>query len=552
MHHGACLLLHIMTLPFTSSSPPNMASTRLDGAAPHLPESGQKELIRALLRSHRQLPPDQLSSITGSLSARLACYDDEIAKLEAQLTKLVAERATLRAQYDDCRGLCAPIRRLPTEILGEIFALTVASTPTCSLLDRLAQMPLLILSRVCARWHAIIMDTPAFWGTIHLHGGLWLSPKWTQTVMRLLQSALDRGRDVPLTVSFTNASLTPPHVPALDLLARHSERWRVAKFGCPFKDMHHFAGIEGRLPLLEMLELNTYGEHDSAPVEFFRGAPRLRKIAFARGLGTNVATPALDQLHLLGYKQLTSRHLAMAVSGMANLSQAHAFQLEFSLDEWRSNRAHVLQLGIPPTSSDISRLSIDVSGGFHRPHAEQALAGIVASLTLPHLQTLEFRAGESPLPWPHAQFLDLAERSSFSSHLKVLCLSDVDIDETQLLECLRPLHALERLELADHQRADKALISNTLLRALTWTPDPTQYLAPRLRVLRLRSRLQFSDSVYLDLILSRIAPGRIAHSPFRSEILPLPRARALDPAVRAQLQAHKQVVFALCESCETV
>ncbi|KAJ7687509.1 hypothetical protein B0H17DRAFT_1069806 [Mycena rosella] len=131
---------------------------------------GHADLVRELLRSHRQLPADQLSSVVSSLSDELLRYDEDITALEAQLARLVSERAVLRSLHTDCGSLLAPIRRLPSEILAEIFALNL---PPSAILDELedgyqegafdvlAHSPLLAISQVCARWHAIAMGTPA-------------------------------------------------------------------------------------------------------------------------------------------------------------------------------------------------------------------------------------------------------------------------------------------------------------------------------------------------------------------------------------------------------
>ncbi|KAJ6589593.1 hypothetical protein B0H19DRAFT_921989, partial [Mycena capillaripes] len=130
------------------------------------------------------MPPAQLSAIITTLSEQLSRCDDEIARLQARINKLMVHRGALREQYVDCQGLSAPIRRLPVEIIAEIFGLSMAVSeqdyighptyPTLAL-NRLAHRSLLIASQVCARWHSIGMGTPSLWTKIHLDTALWRS-----------------------------------------------------------------------------------------------------------------------------------------------------------------------------------------------------------------------------------------------------------------------------------------------------------------------------------------------------------------------------------------
>ncbi|KAJ7081009.1 hypothetical protein C8R44DRAFT_653378, partial [Mycena epipterygia] len=135
----------------------------------------QTALVRELLRSHRQLGPGQLPSLLSSLSDQLRQYDEKIAELEGELQQMAVDRTALQSEYNDSRSLLAPVRRLPSEILAEIFAEACRSNSgICppveeqSLLEsftieRLANHSLLTLSQVCARWHSIAICTPLFW-----------------------------------------------------------------------------------------------------------------------------------------------------------------------------------------------------------------------------------------------------------------------------------------------------------------------------------------------------------------------------------------------------
>ncbi len=54
-------------------------------------------------------------------SSELRQYDAEIESYRKELDRLILERDTLASYADGCRSAFAPIRRMPTEILADIF-----------------------------------------------------------------------------------------------------------------------------------------------------------------------------------------------------------------------------------------------------------------------------------------------------------------------------------------------------------------------------------------------------------------------------------------------
>ncbi|KAJ7489104.1 hypothetical protein FB451DRAFT_1552989 [Mycena latifolia] len=78
--------------------------------------------IRELLRSYSP-PPDYLPSTISALSDEIARHDRRIEALREELSTLETARAALQVYHDDCGGLLAPIRRLPSELLVKIFGM---------------------------------------------------------------------------------------------------------------------------------------------------------------------------------------------------------------------------------------------------------------------------------------------------------------------------------------------------------------------------------------------------------------------------------------------
>ncbi|KAJ6468498.1 hypothetical protein C8R47DRAFT_804814 [Mycena vitilis] len=490
--------------------------------------------ISALLRSHCELSSDQLSSLISTLSDQLASCDEERATLHSKMIQIDAQRAKLRQHLEECRTFQAPIRHLPSEIVAEIFKMTVAATPEpgSALVDayaidlalyRLAQPPLHTVSRVCARWHSIAMGTPALWSKIHLDPSLWHSSVTAERAMGLLQSALDRGASHPLNVVVSARYMSPTyHIPAFTRLAAQSARWQSATFECPLSYLCVFAGIRGRLPMLETLTITpTLGMTPPAGTDIFEIAPRLRDFAVQGSFLPFVHTAPLAAIRHIRSLTLASEDIAMAVSTLPRLSTANRFTLQFYLDDFTSNRSHKLDLSIEPTASDVGQLKIELVGEFFTHHCHQALGAIFTALTLPRLEGVDFESEQYPrfpFAWPQGPFLALAQRSAFHTTLHSLCLFHVRITEAQLLQCLAALPALTKLAIADHERihgdganvgrgVNLELVSDTLLIALTKASD-TPCLVPELDTFSVRSRLRFTDSVLQDFLLSRIEPGR--------------------------------------------
>ncbi|KAJ6481476.1 hypothetical protein C8R47DRAFT_982304, partial [Mycena vitilis] len=78
--------------------------------------------------------PPQDSDIPGVLSAiseteaQLVSVDDEIARASEQLKELKQMRSSLSSYLTRNRSILSPLRRVPPEILGEIFTCTLPSS----------------------------------------------------------------------------------------------------------------------------------------------------------------------------------------------------------------------------------------------------------------------------------------------------------------------------------------------------------------------------------------------------------------------------------------
>ncbi|KAJ7760890.1 hypothetical protein DFH07DRAFT_1021424 [Mycena maculata] len=209
---------------------------------------------------------DSLARHFRSISATTTT--EPVAQHTAHLTRLLSEAEG----YLDS---IAPIRKLPVEILCKIFA-------EACVLDRnaaderasLARADLLRLSRVCSRWHDIVMDSPHLWSTIQIKGDLWpKDPDLAAPFLRLLELALERTASHPLYLSLSISTYSPVTVEAaLHRVVKHCGRWKTVELRIDEAHLDALASIKGHLPMLEYLVLYYYG---SDKVEIFSVAPKL-------------------------------------------------------------------------------------------------------------------------------------------------------------------------------------------------------------------------------------------------------------------------------------
>jgi hypothetical protein len=124
-----------------------------------LPNAAQIVQLRDILRSNTV--PLNLSTFGGTISAapaELDRYDAEITRLEYHLKRLASERQSLVAYTDGCRSIFSPVRRLPAEILAEIFDMCSPTeiyhvsrhTTPQQEVERLSGRHLLQLAQVCS------------------------------------------------------------------------------------------------------------------------------------------------------------------------------------------------------------------------------------------------------------------------------------------------------------------------------------------------------------------------------------------------------------------
>jgi hypothetical protein len=125
------------------------------------------------------LSHEEVSSLIQESEKESREYDCEIRRLEAEIGRLKSVVVTLRYGQEKLdtltkkfrTALCpCPIRKLPAELLSEIFRLALGhwwgQVEIGSF--HLPRIPPLKLAHTCVHWHSIVFDTPSLWSRIHI------------------------------------------------------------------------------------------------------------------------------------------------------------------------------------------------------------------------------------------------------------------------------------------------------------------------------------------------------------------------------------------------
>ncbi|KAF7367200.1 F-box domain-containing protein [Mycena sanguinolenta] len=165
-------------------------------------------------------PGEAQSSLMGPFidetSSRLAILDAEILRLQGRLRQLQEERTVLLTYHAQALCILCPLRRIPPEILSEIFAWTlpfrreVLSTENCPW----------VLTHVCRGWRAVAITTSSLWSRIYIDFSI---SQWYP--LEMIKTQLERARALKVHFFASQDDDSGAPITLFALLAEHSARW---------------------------------------------------------------------------------------------------------------------------------------------------------------------------------------------------------------------------------------------------------------------------------------------------------------------------------------
>ncbi|KDR83126.1 hypothetical protein GALMADRAFT_57218, partial [Galerina marginata CBS 339.88] len=95
----------------------------------------------------------------------LAEITSEIAQLQDRLKYLTERGDTVQKSIDQYNVILSPVRRLPTDVLHEIFYLCLPTQRNPIM--RASDAPML-LTRICRPWRSLALASPRLWARLHI------------------------------------------------------------------------------------------------------------------------------------------------------------------------------------------------------------------------------------------------------------------------------------------------------------------------------------------------------------------------------------------------
>ncbi|KAK7051603.1 hypothetical protein VNI00_004582 [Paramarasmius palmivorus] len=225
--------------------------------------------------------------------------DQEIARLEKVVQQLKTQRSVLAERIERHSSLISPIRRLPIEILEEIFELVChdddgygLDTTSAAMCSKVTFAPTLYLTHVSCHWRRVASASTRLWSSIRIYRHL---------PFDVLRHYLAMSKEYPLNIVLSNCqaegvfSVLYPHLPRIKQL---NFQYAFDAFDeLDIKEPLSFASLR----VLEWDDTNL--NHDDLPdwlPATLRKAPRL----------TRVKIGYLPNQDSLPYHQLTVLEIA--------------------------------------------------------------------------------------------------------------------------------------------------------------------------------------------------------------------------------------------------
>jgi hypothetical protein len=420
----------------------------------------------------------EFSKTIGEMEADIARVDCEMFRLQEAMDHMQNERRKLESSLDEYRSLVAPIRRIPPEMLSEIFL-------HCLMDDTeilVAEAPLL-LSFVCRRWRTVAISTPQLWSSVCVK-----SIRKGSISIEMLQIWLLRSCNSPLTLSVNAESFDDVVVARsyINALIPHCRRWQDVEFALPVSLLSMFNAVAGSLPLLQKLGL--YIDTLDPFLDAFKVAPMLCDVTFAYDLSpTSIRLP---------WRQLKRCDVQYSSASVCLYIMQQSVNLVHCKLECLRNRSEVFNQPEAPMLRPHLR-SLQLTAG-----TPVDLASIMDSITAPALDKLEITQVSSI---PSLLSQDHLSRFLTRSCCAIQCLRlyNIVITAGELIACLEVLPFLVVLRVTElHARS--AFTSEMLDRLTRQKSTQTlSLLVPKLKNLTLSGIFDVGDQAILDMVRSR-------------------------------------------------
>jgi hypothetical protein len=484
-------------------------------------------------------------------------------ELSTQLQELTNEHSALLLFISKHRGLISLIRKLPIDILQEIFiaCLPTAHNPVMSRWE-----PPILLTQICSSWRNVAHATPQLWKSIHI--AISFSENFSSMTVEqhsdrrseAVQEWLSRSAAYPLDISLGplgTGDLDTFYDKIIDSLIHFSERWREIWFSAPYQALVPITSLPpSKVPLLKTLSLNCPLVGGPAPVNLTQldpqslcgvlKAPNLRDLWFSGSWLTHLNE---DVTRLpINWSQLTNISLEGTSWGAHFLSVSMTYKL---LSLCRNLITCQLEIGSMTRTGDGEELSLETTTALiSLPFLTKlsvreftSLSRLFTLLHLPSLNDIEFHTRIRPTQ--HSSSSLLSFLTCF--HNTIQLITDAEyFTRQEFLKCLRLCPLLKSLSIQKgyhigHGASPDTLscrIDDAFLKLFFESSNDEGYLCPHLEDFSSPSGAAFSDTTLLQFVKEKNSDSTTGLAKLKRLYVPF-NCRPLND-INPELEPYKQ------------
>ncbi|KAF7340700.1 ABC protein [Mycena sanguinolenta] len=274
-----------------------------------------------------------IHSVVSKTCIRLKHLDDEISKIQERLKQLEDERAALSSFRTRNKAILSPLRRMPPEVLSEIFSWTLLSVHDLVGITSfdMAESPW-FLTQISSRWRAVSLSTPSLWSRVVIDHRSANAP-----ALALAETQVHRAQKLHIHFYGSPEADSEPQIQMFELLLKHSSRWEDLSIGITPEMLPLLTALRDGIPSLKRVWIQWHDVDSSAvqSLDCFQTAPSLVDFGvYHEHHFISIAVPIqqLTRYHLNGPWQTHLTILKLA----ENLVEAHIsvrFDYEFGADK---------------------------------------------------------------------------------------------------------------------------------------------------------------------------------------------------------------------------
>ncbi|KAJ7173428.1 hypothetical protein C8R46DRAFT_991215 [Mycena filopes] len=492
----------------------------------------------------------QIRALLKAPLSRLKQLDEQIAELQKAIDELAEERERVRSFVDPHKDLISPFRRLPLDVIQEIF---VACLPTHRNCVMTAVEAPVLLGRICSAWRSISLGTPRLWARLHIvepsrsGTGPWIPSRavWEEKFAQRLETTktwLGRSGQCPLSISFQGSHDQPLPDAAdpltntrlfMDTLLSVAPRWEEVSLRASTPALEMLSSItEHDVPLLQRFEM-------SLDRQFSNGRPNFALLGAQHLKQLSVSGSAVRNIRGLPVRWEDLTHLSALGFNDISLSYSGVLELLAKCSQLRECRLCLDQADNSLSQTDGFAAHNSIQLPFlHYFHiscfglAVDGIGDVFRRLSLPKLRNLELRSypetdfnpGNFPLAEVLIAFL------AVSSCFEGLTIDTQQFTSPSLVTLFRGLpQTTTSLRIADriqlwNTEDPRCVLDDAAIAVLIPTPENSG-ACPALQELFITNCTAPSDAVLLQFLKARMA---VPASPLKKVKIKFARERQFD------------------------